>query len=398
MKRTLFIIVSGVITILSSALLLSWEPSGKPAQSGNIYTGNVKPLITSTITYGTNDVYRGFITYAARQGNILHGPTYDLDGKIIKSGDILVSLAKDYNESLLAQAKAQGQIAKINLACMKAEYERYRKLRKNLVVSSEQYEIWINNYCQALGKLSHDQQAIETCKIELDLCDYHAEYDCIVEKTLMPFGLCAGESPVQVISQLDPMGINIKMDRETARKITPQTPVTVYPMASGKPVGIMPYSTILSDDGIILRVRNFAVPPKNLVDGKKIPLVKCRMVICLYTSGDHKPIGVPEKAVAKDKQGYFVWKALGQKSNQPGKGIDNIFRVKKEYIKLGKISRYCGNFIYYDEVIPENDNLAVNDLLIVNPPIDLKENDKVYYYKEIYLFMPGDQVKVKIDI
>ena len=362
------------------------------------FTGKVKPMITSTIQYGTNDTYRGFVVYAARQGQILHGPTYNLKGDVIQHGDILVSLDKDYNTSLMEQAKADLAIKKAALAFQKIEYDRYKKLAKTEAVSQELYQNYVSTYFQALSEYNQSEEALKTREIELDLCDYRVEYDCIVDKTLMPFGLCAGELAVEIISQLDPMGVAIKMDRATARKITPQTAIAVYPMLSDKPVAPLHYMTVLTDEGITLRVRNFAVLPDNLEDGK-IPIVQCYDAITLYSNKKTNGIAVPKTSVQKDEKGFYVWKGIGENSNQVDKGINPIFPVKKVYLEYGNINRYCANFISYMEVIPQKgEQINVGDLIVLDPPKGLQDNEKVCFYKEVYQFMPGDNVKVEIDL
>ena len=92
------------------------------------FTAKAKPIIESTISYGFNDAYRGIITYVAREGLIVHGPKFDVNGNIKEQGSLLIEMATDYRDSLILQAKASLKNAKEQYNFNKIEYLRYKKL------------------------------------------------------------------------------------------------------------------------------------------------------------------------------------------------------------------------------------------------------------------------------
>jgi len=277
---------------------------------------------------------------------------------------------------------------------------RYKTLAKEQAQSIENYQNATSKYFQSQNQLSAAMAELWTRQVELELCHYWAEYDCIVDKILLPWGVNAGEAPVAVVSQLNPMGIEIKMDVSLARKITPQSQVTVYPMNSDKPLGIINLGTIQNKDGVTLRVLNNRVESDNLdKNGEEIPTVHCHPALRLYSNKEPNLIGVPVASICKDENGSYVWKAVGQASGQPGKGIDKVFQIQKVYIAEGKI--YTKIFDYTVLVNftskDKNNTIKEGDLVLIAPDENLKNNDSVCYYKEVYTFMPGDKIKVEVD-
>ncbi len=80
----------------------------------------------------------------------------------------------------------------------------------------------------------------------------------------------------------------------------------------------------------------------------------------------------------------------------PGEGIDNTFKIKKVYIKLAGLNRLNTGFITL-EALSDPGKLKLFDVVLNNPPADLKEGELIYFPQERYVLMPGDQVKVVIE-
>ena len=74
----------------------------------------------------------------------------------------------------------------------------------------------------------------------------------MVSQVLMSNGYCSGEPKILELTQLQPIGVTIKMDRTLANQIKTGTPITVYPdqSISKDPVGVMHGFRLFTSNGI----------------------------------------------------------------------------------------------------------------------------------------------------
>jgi len=104
------------------------------------------------------------------------------------------------------------------------------------------------------------------------------------------------------------MGIDVIMSRKEAKKITPKTPVAIYPEGSTKPVEIVNDMISLTDKGIRFRVVNLEnAPPISKKTGYKLNIVTCGPIAVLgavYPLNQY--LSVPTESLCKDEQGTFV--------------------------------------------------------------------------------------------
>ncbi|HJO94018.1 MAG TPA: hypothetical protein QF753_11495 [Victivallales bacterium] len=352
------------------------------------FTAKAKPIIESTISYGFNDAYRGIITYVAREGLIVHGPKFDVNGNIKEQGSLLIEMATDYRDSLILQAKASLKNAKEQYNFNKIEYLRYKKLVQTKSVSVEVFQQWASNYLKAEQDVIKAEGNLDLQKRVRKMCRSYAEYDALVQQVYLPYGLATPEPNILKLAQLNPMGICIKMDRKTARKINNSSQISVYPMDGGKPVGVVAYALIYNDNGVTLRVLNPPSVPKGL---ENITRVKCAPAV-----SNNNIIAVSKNSLQKDSKGSYVWKASSTKSLQAGKGIASTFKLKKIYVAIGNEMVRIGGFAYYKTIKPINNKIENGDLIVYSAPSNLNENEEVCAYQEKYLFMPGDDIKVDI--
>jgi hypothetical protein len=361
------------------------------------FTGLATPIITSTLKYGFNDAYRGIITYTARPDQIVRGPTYNSKGEIINEGTLLIKMKTDYRKAIVDSLKAKVKQDEDTLNIAKIQYDRYKTLVKSRAVSVEQYNNWENQYLINVNQLAADKADLKVQEAVYEMCWLRAQYEAIVDEVYFPFGLPAAELAVMKISQLNPMGIEIKMNRETAWKVTSETPIAVYPVNSNKPVGIINTLINFTKDGLKLRVVNYQLPAVvSKKTHKPLPIVKVYPIAQLFAPyPDNEQTGVPVAALSNDDQGVYVWKGIGVKSLTPGVGSKNVFSVRKVYIKTEDIIHKIAGFAQYQKLQPTN-KLKRGDLVVLDAPKNLKDNDEVCVNQHRYLFMPGDPVKVVI--
>ena len=358
------------------------------------FEGIAKPFITATLNYGYNDHYRGIVQWTALPGDIVKGPIYDKDGKTIRPGDVLVKLDTTYQESVVKTKEDDIKIAEANFDWTKAQFERYKTLSKTRAVSLQLFQEAKNNYLEAVAKLDSAKANLIAAKEIFNITTYRTQFAAIVDKVLVPSGLLAGHPGTIQISQIDPITINIKMPRQIAKQITSTTSIKVFPQGSDRPVGIFSGENILTDTGIRLLTDNWAIPPKK----NNLPMIKeLRPVMRLSLSrrGSVK-LSVAEKAIKKDKSGTYVWYVTNAKDIQSGSSLPDIFNLMKVYIKTENLTQKVDNHWVYVE-LKNPGILKQYDLIAKDVPKGFKGGN-VYWPRDRLLFMPGDPVKVEINL
>lgn len=360
------------------------------------FTGTVKPLTVNVLGYGYNDEYRGTIYYTPEIGTIFEGPTKDLHGNVIKQGDPLIKIYPSYREARVRKSEAALEQAKANLFIKNADFERYSKLVKNKGISEQVYQQSFSDYAGAKAAVASAECDLILAKEMLEVCTYYAQFDGIVSNVMMSAGYCAGEPKVIELTQLYPIGINITMDRRLANQITSSTPVTVYPdpSISKEPIGIVNGYNILTQNGITFYSINKPFHPVITEDGKIIPAVHKINNILPYEY-DPADCSININALKHDVNGYFVWKGVGQKNLQPGKGLNVVFPIEKVYVVPDDLVEQVSPSDRFVK-LKEPGSLTNGDIVISDPPEGAKDGDEVCFVQARYVFMPGDIVKVKI--
>ena len=394
-KKVLILSLVGMFTFTSGIVFAK----------SKTYEGVASPISTVTINMGFNDMDRGFVTYTPMTGTFFRGPIFDTNGKIVKQGDLLIALDKSYRIADVNNAKATIEKDLALLSEKKEIYLRDKKLITSHSVSVQEYQTAQSDYLQAKAQVEADKAALILKERILSFCDYYARFDGIVEEVIFSAGYTGGEIPIMKVAQLYPMGIDIKMPREEARKLTVKTPVSIYPLDSKEPIGVFNGYSILTKDGIKVLVNNY--PKDDIfkeIDGKKLPVIHNTDTVMpfdfLNQDKSVAKLAVPTRCVVTDAKGNYVLKAIGQKNGIPGKGIDPILKVKRVNITLGsEIAKITPSVDYIE--LAKDSSLQTGDLVLGASEINnlnLKDADSVYYYYERtnYLFMPGDPVKVVI--
>ncbi len=391
------------ILVLTTGFSMFADNSTQGFSSPQEFDAVATPVCTLTVTMGFNDDYRGFVTYTPPAGTFFKGPTLDTEGNVVEEGDLLIQMATIYRQADVDNAKANIAKDEAILAEKKEVYLRDKKLNETHSVSLQAYQAANSDYLQAEAQLKADKANLILKQRILELCQYRAQFDGIVNKIIFPAGYTGGERPIMEVSQLFPMGINIKMPRALADQIKVDTPITVYPVNSNEKIGAIHGYAKLTDNGVQLVVNNFPSTPEYVTeDGKKLKVVyefDTVMPFDFINQDDkNKVLAINEACINKDsKGGYYLWKAVGEKNGQPGKGVSKVIQVKKVEITPGnEVKRISPSVKYIN--LKDADGLEPYDMVLRDKVSDLNDNDSVYfcYEQERYLFMPGDPVKVII--
>ena len=383
--------------MLSIACATVFSSPPKTAIQRTTYTGKVTPLINTYISYAFDDDMPGRVLYTAREGTIAKGPIFKENGEIIEEGTLLVKFHPGRREKIYNQALANLRAMKAMLQFARHQYERNKKLAKVKSISLALHQQSEAKWFQTLADYERLTIGVARAKTWLDNTVIRASFDCVVTKVLFPYGLCTVSAEILRIAQLDPMGIKVKMKRNDAYKINNTTPIMVFPHGSDKPLGVYSYNRIITENGIIFRIKNRPLPPPIKIKSKYKHISKCFSVETSHYKGK-KILSVPINAIIEDNNGKFVWKGIGENLLAVDKGINYVFPIKKIYIVTEDMIK---NLSPHQKYIAINSKTVLKgcDLILRKSdlPSNLQDNDKVCFYQERYLFMPGDKVKVVID-
>lgn len=383
-----------LLTTLILVILLL-QPFSSSAED---FSGEVVPLIKSTINSGTNAEFNGVLKYVAKVGDILKPEITDMNGKVIEAGSPVLTLDPGYLQDSVLYNQEAVKIAKDNLDNAQINLDRNKKLIKGHEISDKEYQNYLNTYYKIKNTWNQAKDSLSESKQFLASCFLTAPFECTVDQVLLPSGAAAGQPPTIVISQLNPIGIKVKMSRETANSITPETVVKIYSMRQKAPVGIIRGSKILKDNGIILQLYNSPEHGGEIeIDGKTLPVIKRIGIVEAFQVKNKETLpGVPAKAIFSDDKGKYVWKGKNLKHMQPGNGIKSIFTIEKTYVNLANMKKtIAGNTDIM--ALRKNDKLQIFDVVLTETQSNLKDNSQIYFAQERYLFMPGDTVKVAIE-
>ena len=365
------------------------------------FTGTVTPILSSLVRYGFNDLDRGIITYSTVPGQFVYGPILDSKGNVIKKGDLLIKLESNYHRQGVKAAEANVRLAEAELVFCTKNFKRAIQLgKKTNVISKQEYDTYVAQYEEAIADLDAAKQALVTAQTLYSLIHERAVFDGLVTKVYEAGGLLNNEPPVLQLAALNPMGIKIELDHSIAKKLNNiNNTVKVYPVRGNrKATGILLNMTKLTDDGIMLAVENYLISPK--LKNPNTPIVNnAQPVLKLHIPENiNKPLAVPSVSLAEDTQGSYVWQLVGNKDVQPGKGLSNIYKAKKVYVKPGPLIKRINNHVDY-RALDNAGNLSQYDLVLIvdNLPESLKDNDEVCLAENKYLFMPGDKIKIEFN-
>lgn len=381
--------------LLSIILGLLLFPALMTAQE---YTGIVVPLDVSTYAEGTDAPFYGYIGRVARLGQIIKPPVLDSKGNFtaLKEGNIVLEMNKKYFEAQVYGSEAAVRDSIIQLKLAEINYRRYMTLYKENAASQEQLENTMNTYCNDYYTYYSNLAALAMNEAFLEDCTDYAPYEGLISNVYVIEGDATWQNIVET-TQLNPIGVEIKIDREEAKKIGIGTQVKIIPLNTNIPQGIFSMDSMLTDKGILFFTENYPVLNKSeLIPEDGIPVYRnCMPVIKFYIDSDAQTLAVHKDSVKHDSGGSYVWKAQGQKTMQADRGIDPKFKIEKVYVKLNGLRRSIAG---YDEFAALEDagTLELNDITLLIGADELKNGQEVYFPDQRYLLMPGDEVKVII--
>ncbi|HBM16219.1 MAG TPA: hypothetical protein DD381_07770 [Lentisphaeria bacterium] len=401
-KKITLMAVTG--TILCTGTFAS-DTAPTDLKEKRTFTGTVVYTAGGQIQFGFNDAHRGWVDYSARPGFIFRGPIKDVNGTIIREGDLLMHITDTYRVALVEQFTAAFRSAEVNLNYNKWLYEMAKKLEPTNSLSEMQVKQAEETYFAAIAALEGAKAQLIQAQQLLEVCTMRAQYDGIVDTVMVPAGYLAGEEPVMKLYEMNPIGINVALNSKLVGQMNYNTPITITSYRPGsEPVGIIRNGTLFSaagQTGVTFQVLNKLLPPPKEAEG--LPIFE-RWGFAANLGFDETNsiyyskscMMIMEKCLIKKGDSYFAWKVEGAKEIAPKAGMNNISSVKLVPITVGNFKKYFDNNTPMIQIM--NSDISEGDVFLNNDylPETLKDGDKVCLFTPRYTFMEGDVVTVEI--
>jgi hypothetical protein len=362
------------------------------AASGKSYDGTVVEF--SSVEEGSSYQNSAYLKYPNAIGAWILWVIQP--GVFVKEGTKLCTSDTTYIDVNIRICKLKLESQELILKYAKRDMDRQNELAKTKSVSKKTMEDSEVAFYSAQIAYQLASQDLENANWDKKFADLVAPYDCYIDQVFTRPGTISDiDYPVLKIIRLSPLYVEVKLDRDLAKKIYDQkVGVSVYPMGIDKPVGIFNAKAIITDDGIKLPVVNYL-----LDNPEKLPVIQSLGYAGPFKAGvspfstEEVELGILEYLIYKDDdKREYVWKAVGQKALEPGKVIANEFSIEKVYVEKTGVKREGLDGKLYQ--LKKTDKLQVNDILLAKVSENLKTGDKVMFKRKTTLFWPGDKVKV----
>ena len=379
-----------IILIMLSCLALQVVP----VFAGQEYKGTVKSLDVVSRHINYDAAYEGEFGKSLKLGTLGKPPiTKMADDDQVLYGQNLYEYKTEYWQSMVKGYQILTEASKKQAQNQKIQLARYKKLVKPGAVAEVERDQYVNKYVDAINSYLTNQAMIGNKYENVRQAVFRAPFEGVITRISMSTGLATGGELMEY-TQLNPIGIDVKMPRSEARQLAGK-PVKIYPIGVNKPQGILYGRTVLTDDGVTFVTDNY--PESELRNpGYKLRVHRQYGLVCPFDL--NKPVSadnlsVTKTAIQKENDKYFVWVADGVKDFQPGKGVSGEYAVKKVYVTPGNLFRQTSGAVVL-QYLKDSAGLEPYQVVLAFPPKDLKDGEKVIAAGNRYILMPGEQVKV----
>jgi multidrug efflux pump subunit AcrA (membrane-fusion protein) len=392
--RKLTTLISGV-----AIACLCFSATAEVTTDKGIVGEIIEHSLTSDIKFPP-DFYAD-ITWVIAPGTYVKGPIYDKNGKKIRKGDLLAKCDPRHFEAKVDAAEGDVSAAKGELKDARIDYERQKKLVATKTISEKERDEAEATLFRAMGGYKSAIAELELAKIKLGYCQLEAPYSGFISEVYITKGGWSNiDYPVARLDRLCPLYVNVKIDRETAKKIvTQEVSVALKVKGVDGEIGVYNNRIELSETGLKIPVDNYILPDSKKSDDNKIKIISevtpvVRFDLRYKDNKDNKELAIWQNCKFSDDKGDYVWKAVGQKTMQPGKTIDKQFKVEKVYVVTE--DEFRESISGQMQKLKDPGSLQQYDSLLTKEPTGIKNGDEVAFKPIQPLFWPGDEVEVII--
>lgn len=233
------------------------------------------------------------------------------EGSLVKKGDRLYQISDTRFKAALASAEADLAGAKANAASVGSRAERYRKLVKANAVSKQEYDDAMAENNRAKAAVSVAEASLKLAQVNVEYSKVYAPISGRIGRSFVTEGALATANqtePLAVITQLDPIYVDVQQSGEDAmrlRKKLRQTDAVPVTLELGKgggygEKGMLKFSETTVDEstGAVTMRAVFANPDEILLPGL---FVKATLTIDEKTA-----LVVPQRAAMRTPDGKLV--------------------------------------------------------------------------------------------
>jgi len=362
--------------------------------------GYVQPWKSEKIGFEVS----GKVLSTLEVGNSVEGQIRDGKNKIIRKGSIIAQLNPARYQIAISSEVARVTGAQASLVEAQMDYERHKKLISSGSVSQAQFDESKAAYLTVQSELQQSEASLADAHYNFNHCTLHAPFSGVIEELFVAPG--AWVQPGQAVVKLTmtkPMKVTIPVSSTLARQIKSGDAVHVYPPGSNESVGgIVDNSSIAADPAtrtynIDIFVQNMKVPIDPISVTNNQPVLKednIMLVLRLKTEDTNSPVCVPLNSLLKDEKGYYVWRAKDQQVFSAGKALSDQFEIERINVTPGNEYRNLMLDNFRELINPGS--LEEFDIVLVDPPKNLKNNETVVIEHTRWLFTPGDLAQVRI--
>lgn len=196
-------------------------------------TGMIEYSNTSIVSFES----KGRLSFVAPVGKYVESSIFDMNGKIVRDGDLLAKQDSGIQEKDLKLAEIQVKEAAVTLEEKREAFIRDQKLYGKRAVSEKQFLETKLNYETARIAKEKAELEVERCRRVLDACYARAPFNGIVEEVYQLAGAAVDVAHrVLKVSAVSPIRIAIDLPETVTRGLDQTVRVLVFPVDSEIPV------------------------------------------------------------------------------------------------------------------------------------------------------------------
>jgi multidrug efflux system membrane fusion protein len=225
-----------VLVLLGLAATVAWrvmsarkKAAAQVARKAEMMANSAVPVQVAAVQQKTMPIYLtglGTVTpyYSVRVTPRVTGQLMSVnfrEGQDVKKGDELMLIDPRPYQATLDQAKGQLARDQAQLQNNQAEYNRYKALYDQGVVSREQQDLMLSNLGQFEGAIKADQAAIEADALNVQYCHVTSPIDGRVGLRLVDPGnlVIANTTQTLVINQFEPIAVFFTLPEDQLQRV-----------------------------------------------------------------------------------------------------------------------------------------------------------------------------------
>lgn len=314
--------VTWVIVILALAAFGYWffnsgqtgeagqgsAPPGQPATQVSALEVKAQPVATTMSLPGRTVAYRQSQVRPQVSG-IITERLYK-EGSLVEQGQQLYQLDGARYEANLKSAKANLMSAKANLKTTEARYKRIRSLEQQQAISEQDLDDVRAQLDQARAAIAVQEAAVDIEQINVDYTRVYAPISGRIGKSNLTVGALVTASQEQglaVITQLDPMFVDLQVSGEQALMVQQQLNknAALEVLLSDVP-GQENIKGVLEFSDVNVNETTGAVGLRAVVDNPDKSLLPGLFVNAKVSLGEQNSILIPQQAAIRKPSGELV--------------------------------------------------------------------------------------------